>query len=794
MFSRPLPKVFCLTLGSIAAALVVVPVSARAADSGQPTGLAHQAEASTEAIATGGAGGGADRTVIEEKPCQSKNRLAREGSPYLRQHADNPVDWYPWSEEAFDKARRENKPILLSIGYSTCHWCHVMARESYSDAGVARILNNGFVAIKVDRERRPEVDETYMLATQYFAEVGGWPNNVFLTPDLKPFYGGVYFPKDAFTELLIEVKDSWATNREAVLQEADRVAALVDQVMTHRAQAREITPEALKATVGLLTSAFDSKHGGIGTAPKFPREHILLFLLDQAQMTNDKPTLAIVMKALDAILRGGIRDQVGGGVHRYAVDQQWRTPHYEIMLFNQANVVRALLQAYRITGDVQFEAGARTILDFVLREMRDPKGAFYSAFDAESLTAEGAKQEGYYYTWTREDLKAALPADDAALALRAFGFEADLTLAPRQPLFLPEPLADLAQSENMSEAALSERLDTIRLKLRDARTTRTRPHRDEKVLTSWNGLMIRAMAEAAVTFNDDTYGAAAIKAASHIWEDLGGADNALKRYAFEGKAELDATQPDYALISLAFLAVYDATENPVWLARAKTLTAKMHATFFDTEVGDYFMTAEDGFYRPKIMVETDLPSGNAGALEVFAKLARRDADPEHRAKADTILSAISGNLLQDAGSNAYGLRVANQFLRGETGPVRMIANGRVRAVARTAAGTEGEIEVTLKIAPGWHINADKPLDEFFIPTKLSLPDGASASVRYPKASVQTLGFHKAPLALYEGEVVMTVTPASGGMGGPREATLTVQTCSDQICLEPETVQLNVLDK
>ncbi|MEO1282823.1 MAG: DUF255 domain-containing protein [Pseudomonadota bacterium] len=758
--------------------------------------VALSAVAGSPALAADPQPGAADPVTSHEAtkaPCQKLNRLAKEGSPYLRQHAKNPVDWYPWSDEAFDKARRENKPILLSIGYSTCHWCHVMARESYSDAGVAKILNDGFVAIKVDRERRPEVDETYMLATQYFAQVGGWPNNVFLTPDLKPFYGGVYFPKDAFTELLQEVKDSWATSREVILLEADRVAALVDQVMTHRLEAREITPEALKAVTGQIVSGFDPKFGGIGTAPKFPREHVLMYLLDQAQLTGDTKTLAAVTKTLDAILRGGIRDQVGGGVHRYAVDREWRTPHYEIMLFNQANMVRPLLQAYRITGTDAFEAGARDILDFVMREMTAPDGGFYSAFDAESLTASGEKQEGYYYTWTREEIDAALPGDDAAFAARVLGLEADFKVRARKPLHVPASLKDLSAAEELSVDALKTRMARIRDTLRTERSKRALPHRDEKILTSWNALMIRAFANAAVSFNEDRYRTAAERAATYIWDQVGGAEGALKRYSFEGRAELGATQPDHALTALSYIALYDATQDTSWLEKAKTLAAAMHAKFFDPEVGDYYMTVEEGFYRPKIMVETDLPSGNAAALEVFAKLARRDADPEHRTTADKILAAISGNLIQDGSGNAYGLRVANQFLRGETGPVRMVANGRVRVVARRASDNGQGITVGLKIAPGWHVNSEKPLDKFFIPTKLSLPKGASGNVAYPKAEIQKLGFHKDPLAVYEGDVEITVSPGDGG-APLREVSLTVQTCSDQICLEPETVQLSVLDR
>ena len=339
------------------------------------------------------------------------NRLANEDSPYLRQHAKNPVDWYPWGKEAFEKARKENKPILLSVGYSTCHWCHVMERESYSDKDIAAVLNANFVAIKVDRERRPEVDETYMIATEMLNQAGGWPNNVFLTPELKPFAAVTYLPKPQFKELMEQINTHWRTNPGPIMGQAERVASVIAAYMSSRIEARAITPALLKNLVKQATANFDEFNGGIGVAPKFPQESLLLFLLEQAERNLNTRAREVALTTLDNMLLGGIRDHVGGGFHRYAVDPQWRVPHFEKMLYNQALISQALAQAYRMTGHERYATALRETLDHVVRDMQLPGGAFATAFDADSKTATGEKKEGTFFVWTPADITKALPAN-----------------------------------------------------------------------------------------------------------------------------------------------------------------------------------------------------------------------------------------------------------------------------------------------------------------------------------------------------------------------------------------------
>ncbi|MDH3579424.1 MAG: thioredoxin domain-containing protein, partial [Hyphomicrobiales bacterium] len=444
------------------------------------------------------------------------NRLINEASPYLRQHAYNPVDWYPWGAEAFKKAKQENKPIFLSVGYSTCHWCHVMERESYSDADIARVINTNFVAIKVDRERRPDVDETYMLATQLISRSGGWPNNVFMTPERKPFYGGTYFPPDAFKSLLVQVAGIWRDEQNTLEKDADNIANAINTIMTRRVEAAEITPKVLKAATQAIVKNLDEFHGGFMETLKFPQEAVQMFLLRQAEKYDDKDALNAVTLTLDNLLNGGIQDHAGGGFHRYAVDPQWRVPHFEKMLYNQALMTQVLVRAYRITGTARYAAAARRTLDYVLDDMTASHGGFFSARDADS-----GEEEGTFYVWRPEQLEKALSPEDAKFARDVFGvslignFEGQTTV-----LHLAKTPAEWAAELKISEAAFTTRLDAIRRTLAKTRASREAPLRDEKIVTAWNGMMIAAFAEAAAVLSEDKYRDAALKAATFIWDNI----------------------------------------------------------------------------------------------------------------------------------------------------------------------------------------------------------------------------------------------------------------------------------
>ncbi|MGH3449623.1 MAG: thioredoxin domain-containing protein, partial [Haloechinothrix sp.] len=456
---------------------------------------------------------------------QHVNRLILEDSPYLIQHAHNPVDWYAWGEDAFDKARREDKPVFLSIGYSTCHWCHVMERESFDNVEVARYLNEHFVAIKVDREQRPDVDDIYMTAVQLLTGRGGWPMSSWLTPDGEPFFGGTYYPRDVFLNILQQVVQAWRDQRPEVVNQASRLAAAVKQVTAAAGEAAELGEEVLAAAVEQSLARHDPRLGGFSPAPKFPHEPELLFLLDRVLRTRDGKALAAVETSLDHMARGGIYDQMGGGFHRYSTDARWLVPHFEKMLYNQAHLSRAYLEAYRITGNRLHERVARQTLDYVLRDMTSPEGGFYSATDADS---EG--REGEFFVWTPEQIRQVLPKEDAELAIALFGvteggnFEGKKTI-----LHLPESLSAYSEANEVDRDVLFSRVDRIRQRLYEAREKRIHPLRDDKIVTAWNGMMITSLARAADLLGDERYRTAAERAAELLWKTNRREDGSLWR-------------------------------------------------------------------------------------------------------------------------------------------------------------------------------------------------------------------------------------------------------------------------
>ena len=708
------------------------------------------------------------------------NRLAGIASPYLRQHANNPVDWYPWGEEAFAKAKKENKPIFLSIGYSTCHWCHVMERESFENDGVAKILNKYFVAIKVDRERRPDVDETYMIATQIITQGGGWPNSLFLTPDLKPFYAGTYFPRDRFINLISQIGVQWAENEKALRADGEKISDVIKKILNRRIEAASITPAVLaKAGRHILQDA-DEFNGGFDTAPKFPNEPTLMFLLQLVAGQEDKKALQAVTRTLDAILDGGIHDHVGGGFHRYAIDNQWRIPHFEKMLYNQAQMVRVLVQAYRLTGRERYARAAERTMDYVERHMTSKEGGFYSAYDADS-----AGREGTFYVWTIKQLNEVLGETDGTLAAKIFGVTVEGNFEGDTVLHFSDSPQELAVSLKLTEKQFWELVTKFSVKLDEARNKRVPPHLDDKIVLSWNGMMVAAMAEASIVLENPKYAVLAERALSFVEKKLKKKDGRYVRSYFDGRAELEAQQEDYAWLALAYTHLYDATRKQHFLEKAQDVTSFMIKTFIDQDVGDFYMVAKsDTFTRGKIRSDGATPSGNSTALEVFAMLARRSQKTEYRNRGEALLSALSGLAVEAPRSAAYVLRGADMLRQGEAGPVQYFAGGTVRAGARVDQATN-EAVVTLHIAPGWHINSHQPLNRDYIATKLSsLSDTAlEAKVKYPRDIRRKLKFSTEKLTLYEGMIEIRA-PLDEKAIRPLRMQLTLQACSDKICLEP----------
>ena len=594
------------------------------------------------------------------------NRLARERSPYLLQHAQNPVDWYPWGDEAFARARDEDKPIFLSIGYSTCHWCHVMERESFENAAIAELLNKDFVSIKVDREERPDVDRVYMAFVQATTGAGGWPMSVFLTPQLQPFYGGTYFPpsskwgRPGFSELLIELARVWKVERPRVNEAAGELTRrLVSVTAGGEAENEVADTEALEKGVEQFQMAFDRRHGGFGDAPKFPRPSELLFLLREHARRQSQPPLFIVTETLRAMALGGMRDHVGGGFHRYSVDAEWRVPHFEKMLYDQAQLVLAYLETAQASGDEFYATVAEDTLHYVLRDMTSPEGAFYSAEDADSIPPEQAaaahphKTEGAFYVWSDQEIAAVL-GEDADVARRRFGILPDGN-APHDPHgeftgrnipYVSESIEEISVRTGRSIDDVRVALDRIRQKLFDARQSRPRPHLDDKVLAAWNGLMIAAFARAArvlpASAEAPKYLAAATRAASFVRETLwNGQERTLLRRYRDGDAAIEAYAEDYAYLIFGLLDLFQASGEAEWLEWAIALQRRQDELFWDAEGGAWFSTTgEDPSVLLRLKEDYDgaePAASSVSALNVLT-LAYLTGDSSYREKAERTLA------------------------------------------------------------------------------------------------------------------------------------------------------------
>jgi len=516
------------------------------------------------------------------------NRLAAETSPYLLQHADNPVDWFPWGEDAFAKARAEDKPILLSVGYSACHWCHVMAHESFEDEGTARLMNALFVNVKVDREERPDVDAVYMNAVQATTGAGGWPMTVVMTPEGKPFFGGTYFPPDdrygrpSFKRVLVSLADAWRTRRGEVLEAAESLTGHLGALAKLPPQEGELSPDNLMTALGALKESFDPEYGGFGGAPKFPPHSALEFLLLRPEPEAREKAL----KTLDKMAAGGIYDHLGGGFARYSVDAVWLVPHFEKMLYDNAQLVQRYAEAYRQTGRARYKEVLEETLGWVLREMTGPEGGFYSALDADS---EG--EEGKFYVWSEEAFDALL-GEDARLAKAYFGVSSMGNFEGHNVLHTPHSKEAIAARFGLGEGEVEAKLQAVKKILLEARETRVRPGLDDKVLLSWNGLILAAFADAGRILKREDYLETARKNARFLREKMiqgGGLYHTYK----DGKAKVAGLLEDYALFGLGLVALYRATFESEWLELAVDLAEDIVARFHDAEGGGFFSTAED---------------------------------------------------------------------------------------------------------------------------------------------------------------------------------------------------------
>lgn len=594
------------------------------------------------------------------------NHLSSQKSPYLLQHRNNPVDWYPWGEEAFEKAKREKKPIFLSIGYSTCHWCHVMERESFENAETAKLMNELFVSIKVDREERPDVDKVYMSAVQTMVGQGGWPLSVFLTPDLKPFYGGTYFPpKDAhgrpgFPTLLQKVHDVWMNEREGVEHSGEEIIRELQHRHPVESAAAALDETILKRTYHQLAAGYDSKHAGFGTGTKFPRPVVFNFLFRYHHRTGEKEALTMSLTTLMAMASGGMADHLGGGFHRYSTDPQWRVPHFEKMLYDQAQLVHSYLDAFQSTQDPLFADVAKGTLDYVLRDMTLADGGFCSAEDADStdLSRDGAMTEGAFYTWTKAEVDQLLSVEDARIFCHHYTVEESGNVlhdphkefTGKNILFNPFTEEQTASQLAIGVDQVRRSLATARAVLFEARAKRPRPLRDDKVLTSWNGLMLGAFARASQVLHEPRYHEAAVRSAEFLRTSLYNEERAtlLRRYR-DGEAAFDAHLDDYAFLADGLLHLFEATSDIRWLEWAETLAGTMITQFWDSAEGGFYDTAGKDpsiLVRMKEAYDGAEPTGNSVAAHVLLRLHRITNDERYASYAERTMRYFCAMLEQ----------------------------------------------------------------------------------------------------------------------------------------------------
>jgi uncharacterized protein len=761
-------------------------------------------------------------TAADTQLSRPANRLVDSNDPYLLLHAHNPVDWYPWGPEALAKAKRENKPIFVSIGYSTCYWCHVAERTIYSDPAIAALMNEWFVNIKVDREQRPDIDRIYLLATQTLIGRGGWPNNVFLTPDLKPFFAGSYFPpqddahgRPGFTTVLKEVHAAWTDRRAQVEQEAERVyaAMLSAQRQPASAPTAPVSPSGWldRASAEILRS-YDATHGGIGGGrTKFPRAPALELLLTKARSAQDRKALEALTRTLDAMALGGIHDHLGGGFHRYSTEPTWSIPHFEKMLYDNAQLLALYAQAYELTGNPLYRVAAQDAAAYLSQRMAAPGGGFYAAQDAEVDGVEGAS-----YLWSKPEIEQLLGPEAAERFLQVYRLTPmpeqssdNLMDGVEQGVLRVRAQSDARHSADEIVTQLASQAEA-RAKLLAARDARPQPARDEKIIVAWNALAIDALIRSGAILRNPAWIEAGKQAAAKLWTlAYDPKSRELKHEIYRGQAQTAGYLDDYALLGVAFLSLYTVTADNVWRDRAETLAASMLERFSKggalvTTVatsGLLFALADDG--------DSTMPSGSSAALELLARLHKITGKAKYANSARQIMASLSGSVDQSPGLWSSAVATVNRHpqLAAATaaGRPRQASPVQHREPLGTAevvhargearrAGDHVEIKVTVIVDKGYHINANPATFDYLIPTTLAIEGVTDLRIDYPAAILIKPRFAPDGLKVYEGTVTLRGAAPSLPEAKRIPAALKVQACDDRVCLPPATLAIRIQRK
>jgi uncharacterized protein YyaL (SSP411 family) len=647
-----------------------------------------------------------------------KNRLAGETSPYLLQHATNPVDWYPWGDEAFARARKEQKPIFLSIGYSACHWCHVMAHESFENDSTAALMNRDFINIKVDREERPDVDDIYMTFVQMATGGGGWPMSVFLTPDLKPFYGGTYFPPDelygrpGFPTVLQGVAEAWRTRRNEIVQSSEHVAQQLKVALGHTQPGGAVAGNIMETAAKQLLVSFDAVNGGFGHAPKFPPSYALSFLMRYYVISRDERVLHALTHTLDQMARGGMYDQIGGGFHRYSVDSVWLVPHFEKMLYDNALLTVTYLDGFQLTGNSDYKRIAREILDYVLRDMTDSEGGFHSAEDADS---EG--EEGRFYLWTPDQVVDVLGEEQGRLICDYYGATREGNFENgKSILYLKTKAETFAEAHGIEMGEVQSTVDACKAKLLEARSRRVRPNKDDKILADWNGLMMTAFARGYQVTREPRYLEAARRCGKFIEKKLISKGGLMRTYR-RGQVRLHGFLTDYAFVANAFVDLYESDFDVHWLRLAEKLTDEMIAKFADDERGGFFMTLanqNDLLVRQKDNLDGAIPAGNSVAAMLLCRLSHLLGKPEYRDRAEKVFTSVADQINRAPRGYLYLLNSLDLFRQGPR-EIALVGGKEGEGIASFLSEIAGEFLPNRTLALLDPEDPERPALEEYIP-------------------------------------------------------------------------------
>jgi uncharacterized protein len=758
------------------------------------------------------------------QPAGYTNRLIDSNDPYLLLHAHNPVDWYPWGPEALAKARREDKPIFVSIGYSTCYWCHVAERTIYSDPAIAKLMNEWFVNVKVDREQRPDIDRIYMLATQTLVGRGGWPNNVFLTPDLKPFFAGSYFPPDdapgrpGFATILKQIHAAWSAQKAQIQQHADRTYAAMLSAQQQAAEApAAIAPGAwLTGARDELLRSYDAANGGLGGGrTKFPRSPALELLLVKARAAQDPKALEVLTRTLDAMALGGIRDHLSGGFHRYSTEPTWSIPHFEKMLYDNAQLLKIYAQAYELTGNPLYQQVAEEVTAYLTQQMMAPGGGFYAAQDAE---VDG--REGVSYLWSGEEIEAILGKEAAERFLQVYSLtpmpeqsdDSLLSGAQKGVLRARLPATAGAQPPGRAIARALASQAAARAKLLAARNLRPQPARDEKIIVAWNAMAIDAMVRSGELLGDSDSIAFAKQAAARLWTlAYDPSSGELKHEIYGGRAQTHGYLDDYALLGVGFLTLHAATGDSTWRDRAAALAAAMLERFSTAGALTTTVASSDLLIPLQDDGDNTAPSGTSAALELLARLYEVTGKEEYARAGVQILSRLSGSIGQNpalwpsavAAINRHPLPAGMEAERRnaqvgdseQRGPPSTANHVHARGEVRRASDHD-EITVTMVVDKGYHVNANPATFDYLIPTALSVEGVSDLRVTYPAGTLFKPQFAPDGLKVYEGTITLNGIAPKGSLAlrKPIAAALRVQACNDQVCLPPATLPIDVKRK